>query len=361
MRNSVMHASGRVPRAPSTLQGGWVRTLFLTLCALALAGVVALLMTEAGLRFYEKVILESPPVPANKGVVHMPSQNPGRVYELTPNAHMVRDGISFRINSLGMRDDEPPPYEKISGKKILVIGDSVAWGWGVPMDEAFPQRLEAALVQTAQQRGEGRPVVFNAGVDGYSLRQEVAYLWDIGFKLRPDLIVVAYVLNDPANEQDGGLRRHFQSELFLSRYLRVARERMWELSLGGDVPEEFFQRIHYVHKDGVRDDLAGVKAVADKIGAQVVLLVCPIFRFKATESYPWRNIDMDLKQFSEELGIGFIDVWPQFEGLDSSEVEADFQHPNSRGHALIAVPLIEAVTSRLYPDVTTAVPATQSP
>ncbi len=335
----------------ATSQPNFKRRLTLVVLLPGTLAAVVLVLLEVGLRAYEHFVLETPsqPAPASSGAVYQVSSVAGRFYELTPNAHIVRDGLSIKINSMGMRDHEPPLYEAIKGKKVLVLGDSVAWGFGVPMDEAFPQRLESALEVEASSRDEARPVVYNAAVNGYSLRQEIATLYDIGFHLKPDLIVVAYVLNDPATEQDGGLVRFFRKELLLRRYVRVGRERMKELALGAGVPEEFHQRIHFVHKEEVRSDLAGLKNVADAIGAKVILLVCPIFKFKANEPYPWRNIDMDLKAFSTEHGIEFVDVWPQFEGFDSSEVEFDYLHPNSRGHKLIADALINATTQVLYP------------
>ena len=212
------------------------------------------------------------------------------------------------------------------------------------MDELIVE----TLADVAKNRDDSKPVVYNAAVNGYSLRQEVATLYDIGFNMKPDLIVVAYVLNDPATEQDGGLVRFFRNELLLKRYVRIGRERLRELSLGEQVPEEFHQRIHFVHKEEVHTDLGSIKDVADTIGAKVILLVCPMFSFKANEPYPWRNIDMDLQAFATDLGFEFVDVWPQFEGLDAKAVEFDYLHPNSRGHALIAQPLISTATRVLY-------------
>ena len=338
---------------PSKL-ADWIRRLVLAAIMVGIFAALNVAVLEAGLRAYEHFVLKTPsqPAPASSGAVYQTSSNAGRVYELTPNAHIVRDGLSIKINSIGMRDHEPPLYEEISGKKVLVLGDSIAWGFGVPMDDAFPQLLESALAGEANARGEAHPVVYNSAVNGYSFRQQVATLYDIGFHLKPDLIVVAYVLNDPATEQDGGLSRFFRKELLLSRYVRVGRERMKELALGASVPEEFHQRIHFVHKDEVRDGLSSIRDVADTIGAQVIVLVCPLFKFRSNEPYPWRNIDEDLKSFSTELGFEFVDVWPQFAGLDSTAVEFDYLHPNSRGHRLIAIPLINASKRILFDPAT---------
>ena len=55
--------------------------------------------------------------------------------------HFLMSGARFdsivRTNSLGWRDDEPD-----SRKKVLVIGDSFTFGWGVNNNETIPYNLE---------------------------------------------------------------------------------------------------------------------------------------------------------------------------------------------------------------------------
>lgn len=70
-------------------------------------------------------------------------------------------GFSTRIrtNTAGFRDDEP----SLRAPRLLVLGDSFAFGWGVEESEALPARLEAAL---------GIPTL-NLGVSGYGTVQEL--------------------------------------------------------------------------------------------------------------------------------------------------------------------------------------------
>lgn len=101
----------------------------------------------------------------------------------------------LRINSLGLRDREHP-YQKPPGvRRILVLGDSYAWGYGVSDEEIFTEVLEQRLA------GEpGNWEVLNSGVSGWGTDQEYLYLVHEGFRYDPDLVVVAfYLLNDPLN------------------------------------------------------------------------------------------------------------------------------------------------------------------
>ena len=77
-----------------------------------------------------------------------------------------------------------------SGAKILVLGDSLAAGYGLPPANAFPVRLEAAL------RAEGLPIqVINAGVSGDTSAGGLARL-DWALAERPDAVIVELGAND---------------------------------------------------------------------------------------------------------------------------------------------------------------------
>jgi len=67
--------------------------------------------------------------------------DPEVTYTLRPGT-CTFENIEFKshyeINSLGVRDDE----DSLHQPKVIVLGDSVAMGWGVKQQEAFPQVLE---------------------------------------------------------------------------------------------------------------------------------------------------------------------------------------------------------------------------
>lgn len=110
------------------------------------------------------------------------SHNPGQegVFE-TPQFRTV-----VSINSHGMRDREYN-YERSEGKgRILVLGDSFAWGYGVGESERFSEVLENSM---------GIEVI-NSGVSGYSTDQELIWFTTEGVKYTPDLVIVVLAGND---------------------------------------------------------------------------------------------------------------------------------------------------------------------
>jgi lysophospholipase L1-like esterase len=101
--------------------------------------------------------------------------------------------IEIRTNAQGFRD--APFAPKAPGTlRIAALGDSFGFGHGVPVEAAYPDRIEG-LLSTAE-----RPVeVLNLGVPGYNTRQELAQLASLGPELAPDLVLVGcYLGNDPS-------------------------------------------------------------------------------------------------------------------------------------------------------------------
>jgi len=96
------------------------------------------------------------------------------------------------LNSHGHRDDEMPLEKPAGERRILVLGDSVTFGWGADQGEDFPARLEALL---REQEG-GAWQVINAGVNGYNSQQEATLLAVEGLRFQPDIVLLIYVSND---------------------------------------------------------------------------------------------------------------------------------------------------------------------
>jgi lysophospholipase L1-like esterase len=92
----------------------------------------------------------------------------------------------FTTNSLGFRGPEVRDRSD-SIYRIVVLGDSFTWGFGVDDDETYAHYL-GTLISGVE--------VVNLGVTGYGLRQIIGYYRRVGFDLRPDVVVLGLCLND---------------------------------------------------------------------------------------------------------------------------------------------------------------------
>ena len=112
----------------------------------------------------------------------------------------------FRVNSLGVRDAEGA----LEGPEIVVVGDSVAMGWGVAQEDTFP-----AIIA----RETGRRVL-NAAVSSYGTVREMRLLERVD-RRRVAWLVVQYNANDVG-----------ENRLFLQRgeHVPSTRERFESIS-----------------------------------------------------------------------------------------------------------------------------------
>jgi hypothetical protein len=158
--------------------------------AMLISSAIALGLTEVGLRVFNPWGIEMfSLMPYHmQGMVDHPQfgyAHPKSVaYQLGSNR--------VSLNSNGHRDDESPVQKPPRERRILALGDSVTFGWGVNQGEDFPARLEALL----RQQSDSAWQVINAGVNGYNSEQEAAYFAAEGILFEPDIVLLVFVAND---------------------------------------------------------------------------------------------------------------------------------------------------------------------
>jgi lysophospholipase L1-like esterase len=106
------------------------------------------------------------------------------VFKHPPHLDEIFQRVRVRTNAGGWRG--PELSEKKERRRILLLGDSITFGWGVAEEQTFARRLEQRL---------GAEVI-NLGVGGYNTAMEKAALEKYGLGYSPDAIVLVYVFND---------------------------------------------------------------------------------------------------------------------------------------------------------------------
>lgn len=96
--------------------------------------------------------------------------------------------VRVRISEQGLRDRAYGP--KRPGRfRVLALGDSFTFGFGVDAEDAYPKQLERLL--RANRRGSEYDVI-NAGAPGYATNQELQYLKEDGLAYQPDLVLIGF-------------------------------------------------------------------------------------------------------------------------------------------------------------------------
>jgi lysophospholipase L1-like esterase len=124
--------------------------------------------------------------------IYAAKDEPDLGYRLRPDIDTRARGVHVATNARGMRGGEvaetPPP----DVRRVLVIGDSVAFGYRLEHADTFPVRLEHEL----EARDAGWWEVLNSGVEGYNTVNQLAYLHASLLDLKPETIVLVFNLND---------------------------------------------------------------------------------------------------------------------------------------------------------------------
>jgi lysophospholipase L1-like esterase len=165
---------------------------------LALGAVaLALLTLELGLRLFAPQTLVTEHLTWRSDPAVGVRLAPGRA---RTGAHEVR------LNRLGLRG--PELGARAGGERLLVLGDSFAFGAGVAEEQGFVGRLAAALAPEVE--------VVNGGTPAYGTRREARWLEEFGAQVDPtQLLLAVFVGNDFSDNFGPDLLRAVGGDLFV--------------------------------------------------------------------------------------------------------------------------------------------------
>ncbi|MFH1744198.1 MAG: GDSL-type esterase/lipase family protein [bacterium] len=299
----------------------------------------------------------------------VPVSDPEISYRLKPGFERSVYGTSVRINSRGLRESESVDYGAHEGVfRILCLGDSVVFGFGVPQERSFPAAMEALL----NSRGEIRFQVVNTGVPGYNTVQEVRFLEVEGCRYLPDLVLLSLVINDPEGvrslDSEGHLlpvaediwlrlfreygslgapdsASHLYNGLYRalmplsSRYRRMVQEAVEYQT------EEIFTHPGW---QACQQALVRLREWGDAHERPVVPVILPVLTdFK---NHPYLASYQRLADACRESGLDPIEAWPALQQHDPDDLRVHPMdgHPGVYGHRVIAQFLFEELSRRSY-------------
>ena len=132
--------------------------------------------------------------------------------------------VRYRINALGFRDAPRRVAKPPGTRRVLVLGDSHAAGWGVEQNETFAARLEAHLGAEVE--------VWNTAKHAGCAVWYVLQARDFRERFDPDLLVVQLFDNDPSDSAT--LEERFPRDED-GRLLEVPDRYRWETGVAAGV------------------------------------------------------------------------------------------------------------------------------
>ncbi len=108
---------------------------------------------------------------------------------------------TYRINAHGFRGPDFPDEKPSGVTRVVCLGGSTTFGWGVPDGTEYPRQLETRLNSLDPEHGHWE--VINAGVTDYSTHQGLALAGHVLPRWRPDIVLFNFAWGDlqPAGKE----------------------------------------------------------------------------------------------------------------------------------------------------------------
>ncbi len=310
------------------------RRLFRVVVATSVGCVLALLVAEFAYRISRAPSLS-------------PTTNPSYVerdeelgwrYKPNSTAHhaSAEFDVDIRINASGFRGaDWPAAADAGETPRVLVLGDSFAFGWGVRDEEVF-----SARVQSAHPRWQ----VLNAAVSGYATDQELLLLRRLRPQWKPDVVVCVFCSNDLwESATDFAYGRH--------KPLFVEGARGLELT-GVPVPHLWLEDVSALWRAWMKARSASAFELQPRDRSAEWARVCDLYRAMRDElaGVPLVIVSNERRLAalaSAEAGLRHVDLGDMADAREPVLVFEHDGHWNAAGHAFVAAKVDALLSSTL--------------
>jgi lysophospholipase L1-like esterase len=181
-----------------------------------------------------------------------------------PNVQGVHDipglfSSTFRTNRQGLRGVREFPFERGKAARMVVVGDSFTWGYGVNDEDVYVSKLAELLPKVE---------IINLGVTAYGPSQELEYFKSEGVRYRPDIVVLSFCLNDIEEYEYKSIKNGMSAGQDLAMYGRSSgnlkrwvSERVYLYSFIMDRINTSKALVNLLVRLGIKGELGGYEAL----------------------------------------------------------------------------------------------------
>ncbi len=272
--------------------------------------------------------------------------------------HELPDGSASIIESVN-RAGYRGPEEFDAGDprpRVLLIGDSYTWGWGVADKETLGAQL-------AQHSADAWQVV-NAGTPGWGVFQFAAALERALPIVRPQVVLVTLVewdvyrqpYDDPQEQARELARNRWKNRVRQASRLVTVLARMWErlgqqapaAAVANEQPHSASRFARCWARDRAR--LTAMHQACTAQGARMLVVGWP----QATETSA--TFRQELAAWAAQRQVAVVDLEPGLATVPRAERTLADGHPNARGYRLAAGAVFPSVAAEIAARVTSDAP-----
>lgn len=268
---------------------------------------------------------------------------------LKPNFSTNFSGYRFkmpttqiRINRDGYRGELYSREKPHNTTRIVALGDSVTFGWGMNHSDIWTEVLERRLNENSERNFQ----VINLGVFGYNTTMEIGRLKEKGLKYDPDAVILQYHRNDARNQSRKSELETKHRKKLKEKYpdFNMSKKKyrvMLKTRVGRELQKE--REAMPVEEDMalIGPELSRLEQIGDRNGFDTYVM--------GWQTYPRQSDHLNL--LTERNNLNYIDMREELELYDLEKKEDNVYrlpdgHPNKKGHKLIAEGVLD---SRNFP------------
>jgi len=297
----------------------------------------------------------------------VPDSPPGTTY-----------GKSVKMNTDGFRDRDFIIPKPANTYRILVLGDSFAWGVGLTLEETLSKQLEKRLIDAANKNIE----VINASIPGMNTVEELLLLKEKGLKYDPDMILLIYNLNDidflpqlssknydekkiiPKTQVDPGedITKAFKNKgmrgfinwfevrsKFVSFLVPRVGSLLRQMGLTTSLEFSWVERIFQGYTDdnpGWLESKRALREIAEICRNRGIVFTAAIYPLLVElKSYKGKKPHETLHNYLNSIEVPYVDLLTVFEGKNGQSYWINYldNHPNAEAHRLVVEKLLPSV------------------
>jgi lysophospholipase L1-like esterase len=249
-----------------------------------------------------------------------------------PNKSMELMDVMVDINSDGHRDKEYP-VTKTDKHRIIFLGDSLTFGWGVKQEGTFATLVEGDM------NSQSPTEVINFGTGNYNTEQAVNLFIDKGLKYNPDKVVLFYFINDAEiTPEKSGLWFLGYSQFISFYWSRI--NSLLNNFLPSKSFQEYYESLYDEDQQGwinARKAIIQLRDICESKGIEFQVVLLPELHDVNNEIFA--NVYDKLALFLAENNIDYLNLAKLFENHPDQIqlwVSYDDAHPNNIAHKKIA-------------------------
>ncbi len=248
------------------------------------------------------------------------------------NSSAKLQDVEIRINNYGQRDvDLSNKMIKNFDRSFLILGSSVALGWGVENSNVFTN-----VMNNLSKKNDKNWIFINGGVGNYNTERYINNYFENWQVLGFTDIIIHFFVNDTEviiDNKTNFFTKHTHLGVVVWKLLNS-----YKSSFNKEKLEDYYKKKYQDNYKGLQTakiELKKLKKHCDlkKIKCHIVLMP-DIHQLKP---YKLKFINDKISTFAKELKFNYFDLLPEFENIELEKIWNKYQdpHPNAFAHKIM--------------------------